>query len=176
MNVNCDFCNKIPTLNNQPLTRDWYDFFIMLEENGFIAVPAIGSLVPGYILVVYKKHIYSMAQLPQKKIKTLLKFSAHISSIQKKLWGSSAIFEHGGCSVTEDAGSCINHAHWHIVPVDFDIRPQKYEFKKVPSFESFASRNQGKQPYLLYINNSDTYICENALPEKQIFRKCLSKR
>ena len=176
MDVNCVFCDKIPTTKHQPLVRNWYDFFIIFERDEFVAVPAIGSLVPGYILVVYKKHIYSMAQLPNTKIEILLEFCNYISLVMEKLWGPSVVFEHGACSTSEDAGSCISHAHWHIVPTNYDLRPRYIRFTRISSFEIFASQNKGQKPYLFLKDHYGNHISEDASKEKQVFRKVLSKK
>ena len=39
---------------------------IIEETDNFLIMPAIGSLVDGYLLIVYKRHLYSISKIPDE--------------------------------------------------------------------------------------------------------------
>jgi len=156
--------------------RKWYDFHIIVENKNFVVVPALGSIVPGYLLIVPKQHVLSMAKLSIDLLNELIDFSIRIEKLQSNYWGLPIIFEHGMCSKTESAGACINHAHWHMVPGNWDLLSANLKYMQVPSFLNFAKNNKGNKPYLLFINkDKQSFIIEEEGIPHQYFRRQLAR-
>lgn len=173
--VDCLFCNKFFVPYSTNVEKTWYDVPVY-QTAEFIAVPALGQIVPGYLLIVPRKHIFSMAQLTVKEIHSLREFCNSIAKIQSKYWGWPVIFEHGSCNEEKTSGACIIHAHWHLVPGNFDLRPPDAEFTQIESFESFAQSRKTGNPYLFYEDQDrNAYIVDVKVATSQLFRKELAR-
>lgn len=102
---------------------------IIYESKNFIVVPELGSIKPGYVMIVPKKHQYlSIAQMPKMYMPEYEQVCEDLETILKGAFGSDKIvsfFEHGSgpSGITSHAKSIV-HAHVHVV-VDFRIK-QKY--------------------------------------------------
>ena len=89
-NSTCEFCHKInegQTTNR----RNWYDFLILTENDGFVAIPAVGSIVPGYLLIVTKRHVPSMAHLNHHEMSRLLEFCDLMADLQRRISSQGVI-------------------------------------------------------------------------------------
>ena len=101
---------------------------IIYESTNFIVVPELGSIKPGYLMIVPKKHEYlSVAQIPQRYIPEYIQVCEDVELILKGAFGDKPVsfFEHGsGPSGFTSHKKSIVHAHTHVV-IDFTLQ-QKY--------------------------------------------------
>lgn len=173
MATQCLFCNYLdPTVDRW--NQAWYLFHVIAETDNFIAVPALGCIVPGYMLVLTKQHIFSMAQLKPHELVELESFVDLLSKKLTEKWAPPVIFEHGACNETETAGSCIEHAHWHLVPGNWDLLPIEINFEKVSAFEEFAGQKRG-MAYLFFRDPfGNSYITNTSHAPSQLFRRKLA--
>ena len=168
MNNNCNFCN----LDNTKIYNTKIE-----ETKNFYVLPALGSLVDGYILIITKKHYYNMLELNKDLKKEYLNLIQKYSNIFYKIYGKYPIvFEHGTAknSTTESASSII-HAHTHIVNHNY-INEQsilnKLNFKQISNFNN--TRNE--KNYIFYISpNNKIYITYNFEPISQLMRIFIAK-
>ena len=170
------FCSKFGVEYNERQNREWYDQPIF-ENDDFLAVPALGQLVPGYMMVVYRRHVLSMSQLPQDKFLQLWEFCDEVMKFQNQNWGKVVVFEHGICKEDKPAGACINHAHWHLVPGGYELLPQDMIFKKIVSFEDYSKEKSKHNPYLYYRDSSQNeFVLDDAEVPSQFFRRILAPK
>lgn len=109
----CPFC--IDWLSNSPSP---FDEVLGQSENVNI-VPALGMLVPGYVLATTMDHHLSTASLASRvRHDFFAEVELFINSLAVK-FGEYIIFEHGSCPTS---GSCIDHAHLHLIPATDDFR------------------------------------------------------
>lgn len=102
---------------------------IIYESTNFIVVPELGSIKPGYLMIVPKKHQYlSIAQMPEMYMPEYMQVCEDVETILKGAFGINkpvAFFEHGsGPSGITSHEKSIVHAHVHVV-IDFELK-QKY--------------------------------------------------
>ena len=84
-----------------------------------IIVPTIGCFMEGYLLAITRKHVYSTGELRSRE---LAKVEADLSELVKNLEGifetdSYIVFEHGSAGPSRPGGSCVRHAHYHLMPI-----------------------------------------------------------
>lgn len=174
--LSCEFCERLIANSRAHPSRPWYDFNVLLETDSFVAVPALGSIVPGYLLVVSKKHVPSMAHLSEDELSNLNEFLEQIIQVQTKHWEHPVVFEHGGCSDNRHlAGSCISHAHWHVVPGPWNLIPSDIEFNEVTSFTEFARQYNKNVGYLYFQRDGMNYFAEVETVRSQLFRRELAR-
>ncbi|HEX6074522.1 MAG TPA: hypothetical protein VFZ32_04560, partial [Micromonosporaceae bacterium] len=71
----CEFCER---LNQRQQDRPWYDFHIIDKASHFVTIAPIGALVPGYVLIVPRAHVFSMASLNRARRLELDKYERHV--------------------------------------------------------------------------------------------------
>ncbi len=88
----------------------------VVERRGdLVAMPTIGQLFPGSLLVLPTTHVETMASLPENAMLDLAPFVTDLESTIGRN-GPVIAFEHGACCIS--GGGCgIYHAHLHLVPV-----------------------------------------------------------
>ncbi|MBR1653587.1 MAG: hypothetical protein IJ690_01345 [Clostridia bacterium] len=111
--------------NNETTEAD----IIVYESSNFIVVPELGSIKPGYLMIVPKKHQYlSIAQMPKMYLPEYEQVCEDIETILKGSFGTDkdvSFFEHGsGPSGFTSHAKSIVHAHVHVI-IDFTLK-QKY--------------------------------------------------
>lgn len=106
----CRFCSigaKAPTASL--VDKPW------LEDDRYYAIASIGALVPGWSLIVPKKHSYNLVD--HFKSADFYKFVEAAVGRIEGTYGPVVVFEHGSVSA-DSATSCgTAHAHLHLVPL-----------------------------------------------------------
>lgn len=106
----CRFCNA-PKCGTNPWDR------ILWETEHFLVVPSKGGFVPGWLMLIPKMHVLSMAQLPSS---LSIEFEALFAEVCYQLqcaFGVATAFEHGASQPNTTFGCGIDHAHLHVVPL-----------------------------------------------------------
>jgi ATP adenylyltransferase len=93
----------------------------IFESDNFVALPSLGSLVEGWLLLVPKKHYISMGALPLSLVAEMKEMKARVALCVKAQYGEVCVFEHGPAVASRKVGCSVDHAHLHIVPAGFDI-------------------------------------------------------
>lgn len=159
----CPFCS----MDNSKLENTILD-----ETQNFYVTPAVGSLVDGYVLIISKRHIYSMSELTieeKSEYEVLInKYREIFKSIYAKY---PIVFEHGSPNIKNKIkANSVSHAHAHIVNHHYKNEKhliKKMNFKRISKITDMDSN----QNYILYINPSnEIYITNMFKPISQIMR------
>ena len=166
--MNCVFCN---------IDKSRPENTIIDESDNFIVLPAVGSLVDGYLMIVSKKHINSMSELKENEIKEyeflIEKYRNKFKNIYNKF---PIIFEHGTPIKDSDMkASSVVHAHTHIVNHQFFDESaiiKNLNFDRIDNL-NYLSKEKN---YIMYINpKNNCYVSYNFEPVSQIMRKIIAK-
>lgn len=169
-NYSCPFCTR-----EQNLT--------LFETPNFYVTPSLGQIVEGYLLICTKEHLLSMASMGLQRLLELESLKSKVRDVLSKHYKNPIFFEHG--EIEEDyrrAGCCVEHAHVHAVPIEFDIFPDITKDFNLERLESVSRLRlqffKFKRPYLYYENQlQEGYIVD--LKERvppQYFRKIIASR
>jgi diadenosine tetraphosphate (Ap4A) HIT family hydrolase len=93
----------------------------LFESANFVALPSLGSLVEGWLLLVPKEHFISIGALPTALASEMELIKHEIASSVERQYGSVCVFEHGPSAANHNVGCSVDHAHLHIVPIGFDL-------------------------------------------------------
>lgn len=160
---NCKFCSII---NSQSLTK--LSDKILYEGKYFFIIPALGCFIKDYIMIVSKRHIYSMTSLNKHEKIELNELILKFKRIFKKKYGFyPLIFEHGSSELKIDISSAsIYHAHMHIVPYQMNTNMiiKELDLIEINDLKDLY-KNGNNNNYLFLINN-----------EGQIYFKSYSKQ
>ena len=100
-----------------PKKIDLYNRLVAHTDNFFV-IAAIGAFVPGYLMIISKKLISSLALIEDYQIDELKWLINKISdAISYKYNKKIAIFEHGMCACIGG----LDRAHLHIMPMSKEV-------------------------------------------------------
>lgn len=180
--MDCKFCSIIERdkklKNKQLCVTDIpiYDTKIY-ETDDFLVVPVLGSIIEGYIMIITKKHINSMAELEPKKLNELNSVIEFLGNICQKIYGiCPTVFEHGSASseVKMVSQSSVYHAHMHIVPFEFENMSEIVKESGMKQIKGInAIHDYREMPYVYCRDhNKLSYITINEnLPSQYMRRK-----
>jgi len=127
---------------------------IIDESENFYAKAALGHFVFGYTLIVSKEHLLSFACLPEHLFSELESFRDHVvDKLHSICQHPISIMEHGAINRCQRAGSCIDHAHLHLMPLAIDLYPilsERFPFGELGCIGELRHFKDGRIPYLYY--------------------------
>ncbi len=151
--MGCKYCQNI--LSNSPSRDRAVHDRILFESENFIAVPTVGSLVEGWLLVISKEHHIRMASLEYGLLEELNCFKEQLSRVIEECYGPIAIFEHGPSVPMQAIGCGIDHAHLHIVPTSCrlvqalrDMTHENLKWVDLEGVSGLRSYRDSEQEYL----------------------------
>lgn len=156
-----------------------HEFASIGQTNSFLIEGNIGSIVPGYNLVISKAHILSMSAMSSEMIDEYVKIIQDMRLLYQEIYHRKPIvFEHGANVCENPKASSIDHAHTHIVNHNyFDENKliNSLGLYEVSSIKEMLKEGSGKN-YISYISPSDKYyIGEVKKQESQIMRKFIAQ-
>ena len=113
----CEFCQEFA--GRSPRFEALYGHLgctrVVMRTDRFVAMPTLGQLFAGSLLLLPLDHVETCAQLAADARQELGELAAEMT-LRVRNFGQPVIFEHGATEPT--GGGCgIYHAHLHIVPV-----------------------------------------------------------
>jgi len=154
-------------------------FPVLFESDNFKIKLGKGALIPGYLMLVPKREINSLAELDRIEMIEFRKVLSKVNEIFHQTYGQvPTVWENG--SAYENAGgifaNSIDHAHLHILPtapsgqlvdkVEKDRGLQKIEI-------SVGDLEKYKDSYYLLFGDpkGEMFISKTKDPERQYMRK-----
>lgn len=157
---NCVFCNlDITKIENT----------ILEETKHFIIKPSLGSFVPGYILIISKRHLNNMQELSNDAYEEYLELVEKYRNIFKKIYGKFPIaFEHGDTSNDFKSTTSIKHAHTHII--NFHFKDETIILNQL-HFKKFNRGFVKHSSYIYYLSpDNKEYFTKNFESKSQLMR------
>lgn len=156
---------------------------VLFESPSLVAMPSIGSLVPGWMLVITKEHFLCMAELPDDQLTELQTLTSEVEAAVSQRFGECVIFEHGPGKPGESVGCGVDHAHLHVVPTTFDLARGATElaektliWQHVAGLEPARAPHQSGMPYLYLRQRHLHWLATADSIESQLFRKVIAHR
>lgn len=164
---NCVFCE---------LDDSKYYNKIIEETDNFLVIPTLGSLVDGYLLIVYKKHLYSINKIPTKAKNEYLNLIEKYRKLFKNIYGKYPIvFEHGSPDPLGMCTCCLIHAHSHIVNHNYKNEKEILNKENFESINSFFDIKKDIN-YIYYKNElGKEFVSYNYEPISQLMRIFIAK-
>lgn len=151
----------------------------IFENDEFVCVATLGSIIPGWCLISPKRKVLNLAELSEHERNSLSVFSTEIQSAIEKEYGFWTMFEHGPKSAGSKFGCGIDQAHLHIAPVQVErltevVKSTELEWSETPS--GWPNSETIKQrDYLWLSDGKDSMISFPDQPISQFFRKCVAQ-
>lgn len=100
----------------------------LFETPNLVAIPSLGALVEGWLLLVPKRHFISFGAIPTSMQDEINEFKAYLCTMLRRCYGAVAAFEHGPSMANRTVGCGVDHAHLHLVPLQFDLAAEVLPF------------------------------------------------
>lgn len=170
---------KICSINKNPSDKPFWDKFLF-ESDNFYAIPSLGSLVVGWVLIFSKEHFLSSSELSLNLLEELDVFREKIQTSIEEKFGHVTVFEHGPRKMKSLFGCGVDHFHMHLVPLgDLNLLNHAKEFDSKLQWTKIDSiLNIEKDKEYLYLKAPNTNISFVAYPEEpysQFFRRVISE-
>jgi diadenosine tetraphosphate (Ap4A) HIT family hydrolase len=171
----CLFCSipKSPRLHTN------FEDLPFAETPSFYAKPALGHFIEGYTLIVSKEHYRSFFSLERQKLAELKLFKEKLTLDLKSIYNSPVIaFEHGCVNPRKPAGSCIDHAHMHLVPFYTDVHEilkTQFSFELLENLTELPCCEFQEDSYIYYESSSGqsfVFKIDSPIPS-QLLRRAL---
>jgi diadenosine tetraphosphate (Ap4A) HIT family hydrolase len=147
--MDCLFCS-IQDMSNPSNPEDE----IFDESENFYAKAALGHFVFGYTLIISKEHFPSFAYVPEHQFPELEAFTNKVlDKLHNLCRHPITIMEHGALNRCQRGGSCIDHAHLHLMPLAADLHPilsERFSFAELGSISGLRRFKDAQVPYLYY--------------------------
>ena len=154
-----------------------------LKGDAYCAMASKGAMVPGWSLVCPLEHGYSLSE--HYKHAEFWAFAERAASLVGNRYGNVAVFEHGAGYAGSLTGCGTDHAHMHLVPLDFSLITEALRFDSELSWSrcsvaDIADRARGRE-YLFAADKlegleTDGLVCVLKKPVSQFFRRVIASR
>jgi diadenosine tetraphosphate (Ap4A) HIT family hydrolase len=116
--LDCCFCAELAGRDTEfhELYPD-LDSRIVLETRSFVAMPSMGQLAPGHLLLMPRTHVASFGQLGPTLRAEAETVYRRLRAVLASRFSAPVSFEHGSPPGSTNGGCGIVHAHIHLVPV-----------------------------------------------------------
>jgi len=154
---------------------------IVYETNNFVVFPSLGQIVEGYLIIAPKNHYICIGGIPEELYSELEDMQQKVRKILEESYTTPLFFEHGPVSSSRKGGSCIDHAHFHAVPVKLDIfndLSRDFPTRSVNSYTDLKMQFEKGIPYFYLEDNlGKRYLfeIEDQVPSQYIRRLIASK-
>ncbi|MGH7021976.1 MAG: HIT domain-containing protein [Caulobacteraceae bacterium] len=99
---------------------DLFDIPIYADRD-CVVLPSIGSMVPGWSLVVPRQSARNLASLKTDERRALIPAKDFVATTLHTFGGEVFEFEHGPAQLGSKTGCGVDQAHLHLVPMTFDL-------------------------------------------------------
>ncbi len=94
---------------------------VLFQSKNFVALPTLGAIVEGWILIVPKKHQLCMGALNKELFSELDMFRKKVYDVLSACYGPIVIFEHGPSNPEQQVGCGVDYAHLHMLPFKYNL-------------------------------------------------------
>ena len=166
--LDCYYCRYFYSKNNED---NVYKNRTIYESKNYFVIPTLGQFIKGYLLIIPKRHIMSMADVTQEEHLEFINVLNDIDYILRLTYQCPEllVWENGtGKGGLGKAKDSIVHAHVHIAPsilnVDFIKSYSGFSFTKIHYTDLYLYSNhsylliKGNGEYWYILSNPDVYI------------------
>jgi SAM-dependent methyltransferase/diadenosine tetraphosphate (Ap4A) HIT family hydrolase len=123
--ADCELCNEVvlagthATSASEILPSD-RPFSRLIRRTTIVDIIAgLGSVIPGYVLLVPRRHVASCGELHESEIRHIYDVAWEVAAAVRSNYDCEvAVIEHGSSGDPERFGrACITHSHIHIFPL-----------------------------------------------------------
>ena len=173
----CRLCKVVGRSEQERTVQD----SLLAQTDHFQWIPGLGAFVEGYSLIISNKHILNTGAFNTEVINELETFINKTKMVLSRIYKSNCIiFEHGSMGSLNHAGSCVEHHHIHIFPVNFPFVPKvlcnNFEYSgPINSMQDLRKFNIEQIPYIYYVTSEGApYVFKAEILPRQYMRQVVA--
>jgi ATP adenylyltransferase len=174
----CAFCSQLT--NARPHARP--EDTAIAATKSFVAWPSVGSLVEGWLIVVPRSHCLALASLTDSQQYELTELvRGLIATLEAAYREPVYIFEHGPAMPGTSQGCSVDHAHLHLVPLEFDLISAARNFDSGVTWAaagglcSLRAQHSAGHPYVwIRSPNGDSWVTFDRDVPSQFLRRVIA--
>jgi ATP adenylyltransferase len=154
----------------------------LLRTTNFAVVPSLGSLVPGWLLVVPKRPALNFSELTSNEKQELESLLVRIRAHLHRPGYVVHEFEHGSRYLGSVMGCGVDQAHLHVVPLTFDLTvsvtttdTSEIRWSELGRGDDVWSQISRDREYYFVRNDSRSLLGITRYPRTQWIRKVIAK-
>jgi diadenosine tetraphosphate (Ap4A) HIT family hydrolase len=152
----CEFCDELRHAESSRFRGLYPDVRsrVVLEGPQLVAMPTLGQLFKGSMLVLPREHVEAAARMSESQ---LCELETCVGELERQLadLGNCVVFEHGAICAS-GAGCGIYHAHVHVVPLPGEASCQAVLGGEIQFADGFACALRGLRSASSYLIFRDT--------------------
>lgn len=159
--------------------RPVFDREVAATEH-FVVLPTLGSLVPGWLLVIPRRAMPNLSYLTDIERDALEDLTCALSDQARAFAATIFYFEHGG--LAGSSVSCgVDQAHLHIVPLPFDLidaakMRRDVRWQETSSTQLSAVELRESEYLLVGSEDRPTLLGRPLQPTSQWFRRLIASQ
>lgn len=155
----------------------------LLETDHFCAVPSLGALVEGWLLIFPKRHYIAMGAVPFQLRSEVEFLQTRVHRLLQRCYSRPVqFFEHGPSAEGHGTGCGVDHAHLHAVPLKCDLGALVTGFASSPlrwsqgSWDEMVEAQRAGMDYLYLKSDGEAgRLATGADFGSQSFRRAISR-
>ncbi len=154
---------------------------VLMRTENFFVKPALGAFVEGYCLIIANDHYRTMAEMSERELDELEELATKVRTKLTLMYGTEVCtFEHGAVCPGSNAGSCIDHAHLHMLPVACDVENHltQWQARQLCRLRDLRELAIEGKSYILWARNPTSpkvFVCEDRIPS-QFMRRAICEQ
>ncbi len=174
----CRFCEYLRNSSPQEgINTPW------VSDGTYSALVSVGALVSGWTLICPIEHELNMAT--HYRSAEMWAFVSTVEDLVRQRYGEVRLFEHGARFDGSLTGCGTDHAHLHLVPLDFLLIEEALQFDRTkvwqPCLASDIEEHTGGQEYLFVADcfardRTEGMLCLLTKDTSQFFRRVIAHR
>ncbi|WP_433323921.1 HIT family protein [Spirillospora sp. CA-294931] len=126
---------------------------VLAADGDFFLMPDLAPLVEGHVLLVTARHSQCAGAFDGRLWRRAWAWRDRVARMYRAAYGSPDLImlEHGP-GTSQGGGACIDHAHWHLLPITAGVRAVLEErgLRGVPAtLDALRARIRDGRSYLL---------------------------
>jgi len=154
-----------------------------MQTRTFVVVPTLGSLLPGWILVLPKKHCFALSELSNSELSELNELSNTLVNLLSSHFDSRVVgWENGATSAGQAIGCGVDHAHLHLVPINVELRSgaenllgRSLRWQHTKDITSLGTLRDGPSYLFVRETNGEYFTATDPNPPSQLLRKVVAQ-
>jgi diadenosine tetraphosphate (Ap4A) HIT family hydrolase len=122
---------------------------VVLESARFAAMPSVGAVATGHVLLSPKRHVRSFAALSAAETDDALECIQGLTDrLLSAFGGPVQLFEHGNATCGSKVACSVEHAHLHFLPAIPDLWPAprlSVEWATLSSLSDLSEHTRGRE-------------------------------
>lgn len=179
-NDRCEFCLEIQGLPGTTFSHIYEAILanrIIEDSSNFVALPTIGQLFKGSLLILPKLHFQTFATIPGELRSEAMMFIDRIAA-RARIYGNVFMFEHGAHS--QSGGACgMYHAHIHLIPLPGILESNelmRLSGQRTKDLNHAWSEVMSASEYLVIRDTSGSVVCFTNTASQRAFESQFVRR